>query len=317
MKFSFWLIGGLVIGALSLSSCAAKKEAPLEIIKVTRGDIVASIPTSGIVTPRNRLEIKPPIAGRIEQVLVNEGDTVRRGEIAAWMSSSDRAALLDAARAKGEAELRRWEEFYKPTPIIAPINGFIIQRNVEPGQSFSTNDIVLVMADHLIVKAQVDETDLGRIVLGGGAQIILDAYPEKKIRGEVEHIAFESQVVNNVVVYNVDVRPEAVPPFFRSGMSATVNFSQSEKSDSLILPSKAVKKRGQSSYVFQLKKADGKPQLVRVETGLENGDNIEIVSGLALGDTVVIPTKKMVDEAFARRGGPFQVNPFGGRNQRR
>lgn len=310
-----WIL--ILLLSLAVTSCAPKKEAPLEVVKVTRGAIVASIPTSGIVTPRNRLEIKPPIAGRIEQVLVSEGERVRRGEIVAWMSSSDRAGLLDAARAKGESELRRWEEFYKPTPIIAPIDGFVIQRNVEPGQSFSTSDIVLVMADHLIVKAQVDETDLGRIVLGGAAELVLDAYSEKKIAGEVEHIAFESQVVNNVVVYNVDVRPNAVPPFFRSGMSATVNFSQSEKRAALILPSKAVKKRGKSSYVFQAKKADEKPVPVQVETGLENGDNLEIVSGLAEGDTVVVPTKKMVDDAFARRGGPFQVNPFGGRNQRR
>jgi macrolide-specific efflux system membrane fusion protein len=53
--------------------------------------------------PQNRLEIKPPIAGRAEEVLVNEGELVKAGQIIAWMSSTDRAALLDAARAQGPA----------------------------------------------------------------------------------------------------------------------------------------------------------------------------------------------------------------------
>ncbi len=136
----------LVLG-IYLQGCAAKKEKPLETVKVTRGNMVANIPSTGIVTPRNRLEIKPPVSGRVEEVMVEEGDRVKKGQILAWISSSDRAALLDAARAKGAEELKYWEDVYKPAPIIAPIDGFIILRNVEPGQAFTVNDAVLVMAD--------------------------------------------------------------------------------------------------------------------------------------------------------------------------
>jgi len=95
--FGFWI---LVFG-LTLVSCASSPEPRLEKVRVTRGNILASIPATGTVMPRNRLEIKPPVAGRVEQILVNEGHNVRKGEILAWMSSNDRAALLDAARAKG------------------------------------------------------------------------------------------------------------------------------------------------------------------------------------------------------------------------
>jgi len=61
------------------------------------GSIQTFISTTGTVQPQNRLEIKPPISGRIEEILVKEGQIVTVGQILAWMSSTERAALLDTA----------------------------------------------------------------------------------------------------------------------------------------------------------------------------------------------------------------------------
>ena len=304
----------LLMLALSLSSCAGEKKEQLKTVKVKVGTIKAEIPSTGIVEPRNRLEIKPPIAGRINQVQVKEGQGVKKGQILAWMSSSDRAALLDAARAKGEAEVKRWEDVYKPTPIVAPLNGFIIQRAVEPGQTVTSNDPILVMADYLIVKAQVDETDIGSIRIGQSVNIELDAYPGQAIPGKVEHVAFESKTVSNVNIYEVDIAPGRVPKFFRAGMSATVNFVLQERDNILVLPLNAVKKIGNQSYVFIQKK--NKTEALQIKTGLENNANIEVAGGLSEGDEVFIPTVKMIQDLQARferrRRGP--VNPLQKRN---
>jgi macrolide-specific efflux system membrane fusion protein len=248
-------------------------------------------------------------------VLVSEGQQVSKGQIIAWMSSLDRATLIDAARAKGEAEVKRWEEMYKPTPVIAPIDGFIIQRGVEPGQTLTSGDVVLVMADKLIVKAQIDETDIGRIRLGQRVAIVLDAYPKEKIEGAVEHIAYESKVVSNVTVYEVDVIPDRVPDFGRAGMSATVNFSQNARQDVLIVPLKAIKKRGKLVYIFKPNADNKTAQAVQIETGLENGDNIEVVSGLNVGEKVAVPTKAMTD-SLSQSHGPMNINPFGTQRSR-
>ncbi|MEA3494358.1 MAG: efflux RND transporter periplasmic adaptor subunit [Candidatus Margulisiibacteriota bacterium] len=310
-KFLFLL---LLIPLIAVS-CAKKEEAPLKMVKVTRGSIKAQIATTGIVEPRNRLEIKPPVAGRIDKVLVKEGQTVRKGQVLAEMSSSDRAALLDAARSKGAAELKRWEDVYKPAPIIAPLNGFIIQRAVEPGQTVTVSDPVLVMADKLIVKGEVDETDIGLIRVGQVVNIELDAYPGKNIKGEVEHIAFESTTVNNVNVYKVDILPDKVPSFFRAGMSATVNFVLREKNGIMLLPLNVVKKIGNKSYVFILPKDSKKTKDVQVKLGLENDIHVEVVSGLSEGDEVLVPTAKMVQDLrskFERRRGP--TNPLQKKN---
>ena len=160
---------------------------------VSRGDLQTTILSTGTVLPENRLEIKAPVAGRIDQVLVNEGANVKKGQILAWMSSTERAALLDAARARGADEVKRWEEIYKSTPIMAPLPGSIILKNVEPGQTITTADAIYAMSDRLTVKALVDETDIAKIKLHQKAEIILDAYPDQKIAATVDQIAFEAK----------------------------------------------------------------------------------------------------------------------------
>ncbi|MCX5748839.1 MAG: efflux RND transporter periplasmic adaptor subunit [Candidatus Saganbacteria bacterium] len=302
----------LLMLVVLVTSCSGKKEKKPEVVKVTRGNILASISSVGEVMPRNRLEIKPAVSGRIDSIFVNEGDNVKKGQILALVSSSDRAVLLDSAAAKGPEEVKYWEEVYKPSPVMAPLNGFIIKRSMEPGQSIDKTSPVLVMADHLTVKAQVDETDLGRISLGQKATIILDAYPETKIDAVVEHIAYESEQVNNVTVYKVDVLPYSVPAYFRSGMSATVNFFQGERKNILLLPSNAVRTVRKNPSVF-LKTGGGKNySVVQVKTGLENENSIEIVSGLSEEAEVLIPSVKMVLDAQDSHRGPQGPSILGG-----
>ncbi len=279
-------------------------------IAVERGDIDVTILSTGTVQPENRLEIKPPIAGRVEQVLVNEGERVKKGQVLVLMSSSERAALLDAARARGQDELQRWEGFYRPTPILAPIDGTIILRSVEPGQSFTTQEAVLVMSDRLTVKAQVDETDIAEIKLKQPADVILDAYPESDIPSSVDKIAFDATTVNNVTTYIVDVLPENTPVFMRSGMTANVSFQVESKKDILMLPTNAVRNKDGHHYVLVPSTSmSGKPEDKEVGTGVSNGKLVEIVSGLAQGDVVLVPQTK----ERANAGGSNPFSPFGPR----
>ena len=278
------------------------------------GTIQTMITSTATVLPQNRLEIKPPINGRIDQILVKEGEEVKMGQTIAWMSSTERAALLDAARARGAEAVKYWEDVYKSTPLIAPIDGEVIVSTDEPGQTVTAADVIVVLSDRLIVQAQIDETDIGRVKLEQEASISLDAYPEIKVKGKVDHIYYESTIVNNVTVYKVDVIPETVPEVFRSGMTATVNIIDKSKENVLMIPLDTVKKWKRGSYVLLGGGADQKPIERNIETGISDDKNIEVVSGLGAEDGIVEVTQKYTPSK-ASSGATNPLMPMGRRGK--
>lgn len=277
--------------------------------KVERGNLASTILSTGTVQPENRLEIKPPIAGRVETVLVQEGQKVAKGQILAWMSSTERAGLIDAARSQGPDELKKWEELYKPTPIIAPIAGTLILRNVESGQTFTNADAILVMSDRLTVKAQVDETDIAQIKLRQSATIVLDAYAGQRIPARVDQIAFEAKTVNNVTTYVVDVLPVKTPDFMRSGMTANVVFDVEARENVLWIPSEAVKIDDGGATTTLVRGSDGKPTSREIKLGIAEGKRTEIVDGLQEGETILVARLAARDEK-SKNANPF--SPIGG-----
>ncbi|MFA4981013.1 MAG: efflux RND transporter periplasmic adaptor subunit [Candidatus Omnitrophota bacterium] len=308
IKINRWklYLGLLLIILAVIFLFAVNKKSSGEVTREVRpviGSIQTMITSTATVQPENRLEVKPPINGRIDEILVKEGDMVKAGQTLAWMSSTERAALLDAARARGPEEVKYWQEVYKAAPLISPIDGEVIVSTCESGQTITSSDAVIVLSDHLIVQAQVDETDIGGVRVGQKAMISLDAYPKIKVDGKVDHIYYESTTVNNVTIYEVDVMPDSVPQVFRSGMSATVNIVEKTKDDALLVPLEAVKKdKDGAAYVI----VSGGPRKEgverKVELGIADEKNIEIVSGLSEQDTVLIKSQKYDLEANSKIG---------------
>lgn len=277
---------------------------------IAKGSITLNILSTGTVQPENRLEIKSPLSGRAEKILVKEGQKVRKGETLAWISSTERAVLLDSARAQGEDEVRKWEEIYKPTPIIAPLGGTVIMRGVEPGQTFTTADPIFVMADRLTVQAQVDETDLALIHVGQKSSVTLDAYLERDIPARVSQIAYEAKTVNNVTTYTVYVLPDEKLDFLRSGMTANVTFFGDTKSGIVVVPNEFIKYEAGKPSV-QVKAADsGEPVTREIKLGITDGKTTEVLKGLKEGDAVLQPVAK---DAKAKNNVMFSTG--GGRRR--
>lgn len=295
----------VVLGGVGFFFKNRSPEATYKPIKVKRSDLVLWVQSTGTVSPQNRLEIKPPVAGRIDEVLVNEGDEVKKGTILAWISSNERAALLDAVRTQGEAEIKKWETLYRPTPVIAPINGTIILRQVEAGQSFTNADSIFVMADRLTVKAKVDETDIALIKINQEANVVLDAYPNNPIEGRVVHLAYDATLLNNVTTYEVDILPVDPPEFMRSGMTSSVSVEVERKEKVLSIPVSALIHDDEGPMV--LIQNNDKKTAMPVKTGFDDGKNIEILEGLHENDTVFIkentPSAKKVTGRSPISGG--------------
>jgi membrane fusion protein, macrolide-specific efflux system len=295
-----------LIGGLYYFNIKDNPKIVLKEVVPTYQNLKSVISVNGVVEPENRIGINPPVNGRVEKIYVDEGYVVKAGDTLAIMSSTDRAALLDAARSQGAEKVKYWEGVYKPTPLIAPTNGQVIVRNVEPGQTINTATPILVLADKLIVKAQVDETDIGLVKKGQKVVIVLDAYPDISIEGTVKHISYESRIISNVTIYQVEIMPKKVLEMFRSGMSANVEIVEQSKEHVLTISESAISYKNNEPYV--LIKDNSKQGYLKkgIKIGLAENGQAEIISGITAKDIIII---KKSNGANSEKASSFFKRP--------
>ena len=226
------LIGWLYFGSSS--------EPEYGYMKVERGPLRVTLRESAIVAPEHRLTVTPPIPGRVDSIEVANGVAVKRGQVLAWISSTERAALMDSARAAGGKEIDYWQNIFKPAPLVAPLDGHIISTAVVPGQVVLAAETVFTMSDHLIVQASLDETDLNHVWLGQTADVTFDSFPDAHLTGKVHEIAFDATTVNNVTTYLVNIYLDDTPDYVRSGISANVFLLTSDRRGVLRIPTYAL-----------------------------------------------------------------------------
>lgn len=299
------IIAGAGFGYYFIKLKNPEKKVHYSEIQVEEGELQLTVSATGGVEPRNRLDLKAPVTGRIEELFVHEGDELKKGDIIGYLSSSERVALIDTARAQGEKELERWKNLYKAIPLVAPIDGTVIARSTEPGQTLTLSDSIITLSDRLIVKVEVDETDVAAIAKDQKVNITLDAYPEEKIMGVVEHVAYEATVSDGVTVYKVDVLPQNVPRFMKSGMSVEAIFYTQKKEGVTLLPSSVIQYDDLGSYVYI--KGEKKDSYIkeRVKTGLESAGRIQVLSGVQVGDTIYYEDISLAPSKKASTGSPF------------
>lgn len=214
--------------------------------------------------------------------------------------------------------------------IYSPIDGVVLNRAVDQGQtvaaSFNTPTLFTIANDltRMQVQAAVDEADIGQVKVGEHVEFTVDAYPDLSFNGTVTQIRLQPVVTNNVVTYTIIIEAPNPDQKLMPGMTATANIFITEIKDVLTLNNRALRfypdektmavmmkgksfpesnisrsARGNSS-----KKTTGensKTRIVwvkkaadfirtRIETGLSDGTNTEIKSGLQEGDEVVVST---------------------------
>lgn len=273
--------------------------------EVISKDMSEMIDTTGEVEPLNRVEITPSSAGRIEDILVKEGDKISAGQTLALMSSQDRVAIMDAARSMSGEEYEYWKSSYKPIKIISPLDGTIILKNVVKGQTVGANAVLFAVSDRLIVSANVDESDIGRVEVGQKAEIILDAYPEEIVRGRIFQILDEGKNVSNVITYKVKIKSGRMPGFFKSQMTANIKIYISKRKSVVAIPSGGivVDKDGDTAVIIGLE--NDKPVYRKIKAGNDFDGKTEIISGLEDGDIILYEDKKYRPQESASEKNPF------------
>ena len=185
------------------------------------------------------------------------------------------------------------------TIIRAPAAGTILTRTVNPGDpivpltSFQPGTEMATIADmrDLIFKGTVDEIDVGKMRVGLPVRIKVGALPTDVVTGKVSRIAPQAQKKEGSTLFDVEIEldPNAAITL-RAGYSANADVVIREKKDILTIPERLVifEDGGKKTFV-EIPGEDPKapPKKVEVKTGLSDGLNIEVVSGLKKGDKVV------------------------------
>ena len=209
-----------------------------------------------------------------------------------------------------EADLRYAETNLEYTKILSPVNGIVVSRKVNVGQtvaaSFQTPTLFTIAEDltKMQIDTNMDEADIGRIAVGQDAEFTVDAYPETPFKGVVSEVRIAPTTIQNVVTYDVVVRVDNPDLKLKPGMTANVSVITGSKNGVPLLPNAALRfkpakiaenemdrgaeAKGSSVWVLDGK---GQPKRVTVTTGLTDGTNTEIVSGgLKEGDKVIVDT---------------------------
>jgi len=181
--------------------------------------------------------------------------------------------------------------------ILAPFDGVVAAVNVKPGDTLSAIDyatrtiVELVDPGKMELNAEVDEMDIPNVKLGQRAITSVDALPDVKLEGKVTSISSLATEESGLILYKIKVGfdvPEGSE--LKAGMSATADIIISERSSVLLVPSRAIGQDSQGNPVVKVM-VNGQIEERAVVSGITDGYQTEIVSGLNEGDTVVIEKK--------------------------
>ncbi|MDQ6433576.1 efflux RND transporter periplasmic adaptor subunit [Mesorhizobium sp. LHD-90] len=311
---------------------------------VKKGDVLADLDTVRIAANVDRAEASLKVAeaqvGQAETTLTEAEQTLTRAQqlsnrgmvaqqaldtaLAARDRASAAVAVAKANIAIAQAELKLQEADLQKSRIYAPIDGIVLTRSVDPGQTVASSlqaPVLFVIAADLKkmeLKAAIDEADIGAVKPSQQSRFTVDAFPDRPFDAEIRDISFASVTTEGVVTYDARLDVENDELLLRPGMTATVAVVTREAKNVLTVPSAAFRysppqQASESGWSLQrlfmprmgrpranrpqVREADGlrtlyvlrdgQPEAVRVKTGSTDGENTEILSGLSAGDQVI------------------------------
>ncbi len=173
--------------------------------------------------------------------------------------------------------------------IRSPIDGVITAVKAVVGGSVSPSAAVVTMVDpcDVVLKVTVDENDIGVVQVGQKAGITLDAVDGLSLVGTVSSVGKVGETKSGIVVFNVDIGIDSPDPSARPGMSAEAEITVERVDNAIIIPISALEGR-MGRYSVQVRNEEGGIEPRNVEVGMRTGTAVEVISGLAPGDVVVV-----------------------------
>src|SRR3954470_8025009 len=313
--------------------------------RVRKGQLLASI------DPALQNQAVEEAQAQLERALATmqqaEGDYTRNKQLFEWkiITASEFSAaqsnysVQQATVKSARIALQRARQNLAYTRIYAPIDGVVVERNVDVGQTvaanFSTPQLFLIANDltDMRILALVDESDIGVIRDGLPVEFTVQAYPNEIFSGIVQQVRLQSQTQDNVLNYTAVVGVKNTTGKLLPGMTATVQFLTGDAENVLVVPNSALRIKptpamfaqaqhpilingGDSPSSAILWTLDGKGRLdpVRVHTGLSDETRTEVAGpNLKAGTKIVIGVLDTGGVGDAASRNPFQnPRPSGG-----
>ena len=305
---------------------------------VRKGQLLASI------DPALQNQAVEEAQAQLERALATmeqaQGDYARNKQLFDWkiITASEFSAVQSnfsvqkATVKSARIALERARQNLAYTKIYAPIDGVIVERNVDVGQTvaanFSTPQLFLIANDlsDMQILALVDESDIGAIRMGQPVEFTVQAYPIQTFAGTVQQVRLQSKTQDNVVNYTAVVGVKNTTGKLLPGMTATVQFLTGDAENVLVVPNSALRIRPTPAMLAQAQHAidvnDGDRATsallwtldargirpVRVHTGLSDETHTEVAGqNLAVGTKIVIG---VVDAGNPMSNDAPSKNPF-------
>ena len=272
----------VVLERTRLEETKTEKEiTPVAVELVKKGSLSLSLNLVGDVKGKEEVDIFPKAGGKLVELKVKEGDRVKKSQI---------VAVVDR-----DVDGMKFERVEVTSPVDGTVGMVYLDEGAsvsppEPAPSMGTPIIKVINMDQVKVVVNVVEEELGKIKKGQEANVKVDAYPDKTFSGKVSLI---SPVVNQLTrTASVEVTVPNPNHLLKPGMFAQAEISLGNMEELILIPAHTILQEGGKKKVFVV--MDGKAVTRDVETGISQRDWVEIKSGLAENDSLIVSGQYMV-----------------------
>jgi len=298
----------------------------------SKGSLSQTVSVTGKVASPHEVELSFKVSGIIQELYVDIGDKVKKGQKIAVIDKGTLYAELRQAKEDVKyqkqtlAAMKRRETYtienknaqralikkseaavssilaqFADTSLYSPMDGVVIHRNGEIGETITANSaaantpvVTVAQEGELEVKADVPESDIVKISLGQKADITMDAFPLADVfHGEVIDVEPASTVIQDVVYYKVKLKIANYDPRIKNGMSADLDIKTASKDNVVYIPERAIKDENGQKYAEILK--DEKNNIiekVNVKTGMKGDDGMIEITSGLSGGEKVVTFTK-------------------------
>lgn len=287
--------GGAQAGEIQANSQVASQEFNVQIqsesynATLNDGPDASSLSSANasLVQAQARLEslINPPSAAEL-----------RRSEID-----------LETAR----LDLEKAREQLAQTRLVAPIDGLVADEDLTVGEIPPAGGVITLIDDsHYMVDLAIDETDIVNVQVGQRVTLIVDALPDADIAGVVTKVATASTIQGQLVTYTVTVTLDSTSAPLRPAMSATASVNITDLEDVILVPNRFIRVDSGNQRTYVVVEINGQYRETAVQIGARNASESQILSGLRVGDVIVLPSAQ--NQSGVRFGGPPGGGGMGG-----